>query len=80
MAGRRRKTLDEQIQVFDEQIQQVKEKQDNLKKKIKELEAQRQELLDQKRVEEVQHLYTIMEEKGVSVSEIEKIIDEREKS
>lgn len=78
MAARRKKTIDEQIEYLDEQIQKIKEKLDtyimNSKYKIKEMEIQKQELIERKRTEKVQRIYDLMQEKGISITELEAIL------
>jgi|GEM_PF-6918063 len=83
MAGRRKKSLGEQITNLEEQIQQSRESLDiylrEEKQRIKDMEKQLQELLEQKRNEEAQQLCALMDEHGLTVTDLETLLKENRK-
>jgi len=83
MAGRRKKSLREQITNLEEQIQQSRESLDiylrEEKQRIKDMERQLQELFEQKRNEEAQQLCTLMDEHGLTVADLEALLKENRK-
>lgn len=81
MAGRRRKSVEEQIARVEEQIQQIREKMDvyvtKKKQETKNLEAQLEEIHSVKRADEVQQLFSFMEERGLNIKDLEAMVEEK---
>lgn len=69
--ARRGKSYEEQIEALNEQILKTEDKLNNLI-------AQREELTDKKRQEELQELYTLMEDHNLTITDMERIIQENE--
>lgn len=81
MAGRRRKTLDEQIQLIDENIQAEKDKADTYaaasRQRVKDLEDKRRQVLEQKREREIQEILELVDENGLSIDELKNLVNKR---
>lgn len=81
MAGRKRKTLDEQIQQIDENIQAEKEKAEAYaaasRARVKDMEDKRRQLSEQKREKEVQDILELADDNGLSIEELKNLICER---
>ena len=65
--ARERKSIDEQIQILDEKIEKAQ-------MRVKDLKTQRQELMDKKESMNLQELYTVLQEKGLSSAQAVEIL------
>lgn len=70
MARGQKKSLEEQIQTVDQQIAKVQARLDALKK-------DKEEILKVKAENEMKELYQLMQASGLSVEELEKMIQQR---
>lgn len=70
MARGQKKTLEEQILTVDQQIAKVQARLDALKK-------EREEILKARAENEMKELYQLMQASGLSVEELEKMIQQR---
>ena len=70
MARGQKKSLEEQIRTVDQQIAKVQARLDALKK-------DREEILTVKAENEMKELYPLMQASGLSVEELEKMIQQR---
>lgn len=70
MARGQKKSLEEQIQTVDQQIAKVQARLDALKK-------DREEILKVRAENEMKELYQLMQASGLSVEELEKMIQQR---
>ncbi|RHP34427.1 hypothetical protein [Lachnotalea sp. AF33-28] len=70
MARGQKKSLEEQIRTVDQQIAKVQARLDALKK-------DREEILKVKAENEMKELYQLMQASGLSVEELEKMIQQR---
>lgn len=69
MARGARKTVSEQIEMIDEQIEKLRQKMDILLQN-------KESLLQKKKEKEIDSLYQLIQNKGLSVSDVEKIVGE----
>lgn len=67
--ARRCKSYEEQIEALNQQISKAQDKLDSLV-------LQREELLEKKKQEDLQELYTLIKNNNLTISDIEKLVQE----